>query len=78
MTAFAASLTQRRGPTQISRKTQNLGTQSDLLILRGKKTMKWKRALEALSGAKMKESMKADETHRYPKRFMMKNDGNLS
>lgn len=37
MTAFAASLTQRRGPTQISRKTQNLGTQSDLLILRGKK-----------------------------------------
>ncbi|WP_337773942.1 MULTISPECIES: hypothetical protein [Bacteria] len=40
--------------------------------------MKWKRALEALSGAKMKESMKADETHRYPKRFMMKNDGNLS
>lgn len=36
MTAFAASLTQRRGPTQISRKTQNLGTQSDLLILRGK------------------------------------------
>ena len=40
--------------------------------------MKWKRALEALSGAKMKESMKADEIRRYPKRFMMKNDGNLS
>jgi len=39
---------------------------------------KWKRALEALSGAKMKESMKADEIRRYPKRFMMKNDGNLS
>lgn len=78
MTAFAASLTQRRGPTQISRKTQNLGTQSDLLILRGRRTTKWKRALEALSGAKMKESMKADEIRRYPKRFMMKNDGNLS
>lgn len=65
MTAFAASLTQRRGPTQISRKTQNLGTQSDLLILRGKKDDEMETRFRGALRGKMKESMKADEIRRY-------------